>query len=107
MSIDIESLKRVLLATKAKARGMRKDKLEGRLNPKAPDEPAALEGSDEEEAAEPMDERMSEMDDEMSDMDKEMGGGDLADDAPEPTGPPSEEEKAAALDEIRKLLARS
>ncbi len=92
--MSIDSLKRVLQATKQKARGMRKDKLMGRLNPAAPpeDEPVELgaEGSPEEEMAEPAPEAMAEGD------------------APEvpAEGPPSEEEKAAAVEEIRALLAR-
>ncbi len=94
--MSIDSMKRVLMATKAKARGMRKEKLMGRLNPAAPDEapeeePLTLgaEGSPEEEMAEPLPEAMAEGD------------------APEAVeGPPSEEEKAAAVEEIRALLAR-
>lgn len=38
--MSIESLKRVLLKTKAEARAMRKGNLEARLNPKPKEEPA-------------------------------------------------------------------
>ncbi len=106
--MSIDSLKRVLMATKEKARGMRKDKLENRLNPKSAAPALAIEietpadGKPPEEN--PLDikrdpSRPVDIGDES--MAPEMEEAELGSE-----GPPSEEEKAAALEEIRALLAR-
>ncbi len=87
--MSIESLKRVLLGIKSDARGMRKSKLEGRLNPKpepvTPTEEVMAEGSDEEEGAESPLEAATEGD---------------------AVKPADEDAKQKAIDEIRKLLAQ-
>ncbi len=91
--MSIDSLKRVLMATKDKARGMRKEKLLGRMNPAAPEEPEAPlgdpppEGSPMEESAELPAEAIAE--------------GDAP--AETPQGRPVD---PSALAEIRALLAR-
>lgn len=81
--MSIESLKRVLMKTKAEARSMRKGNLEARLNPKPKDPP--VEGSPDEEAAESPAEMAAE-------------------------APPSDDAKAKRAKEIssiKKLLSRS
>ncbi len=74
MSVDHESLKRVLMGIKGAARGFRKEKLQGRLtpddvanpldaNPDDPVAPVGLEGSPQEESMESPMEAKSEGDD--------------------------------------------
>lgn len=85
--MSMESMKRVLLATKGKAREMRRGKLESRMNPA-------------EEPVEAPTEMPEEMPDEMPEEPEMMA------EAPSSDVPPSEEEKTAAIQAIRDLLAR-
>ncbi len=116
--MSIDSLKRVLMATKEKARGMRKNKLENRMNPKAPALAIEIEAPAEApEGEESMDSSLALKKDDglmrdASPFAKGMSGSgdDVAAEAEgeelSAEGPPSEDEKAAALEEIRALLAR-
>ncbi len=119
--MSIDSLKRVLMATKEKARGMRKDKLENRLNPKSAAPALAIEieaPAESPEGEESMDSSLALKKDDglmkdASPFAKGPGAGNDVEMEPgmegEPEmaeGPPSEEEKSAALEEIRALLAR-
>jgi len=88
--MSMESMKRVLMATKGKAREMRKGKLESRMSPV--EEPV--------EAPAEMPEEMLAEPEEMAEAPEMMT------EAAPSDAPPSEEEKAAAIQAIRDLLAR-